>query len=57
MDREVLSMTIEVTPERLNEIICLLRSWLDKSTASLREIQSLLGTLDFIAAFVRPERI
>ena len=51
------TMTIEVTPERLNEIICLLRSWLDKTTASLREIQSLLGKLNFIAACVRPGRI
>ena len=51
------TMTIEVTPERLNEIICLLKSWLDKkSTASVREIQSLLGKLNFIAACVRSTR-
>ena len=31
-------MTIEVTPERLNEIKLLLNTWLDKDTASLREI-------------------
>ena len=50
------TMTIEVTPERLNEIICLLRSWLDKNTASVREIQSFLGMLNFIAACVRSGR-
>ena len=50
-------MTIEVTPERLNEIRILLRDWLSKETASIREIQSLLGKLNFIAACVRPGRI
>ena len=50
-------MTIEVTPERLNEIRILLRDWLNKETASIREIQSFLGKLNFIAACVRPGRI
>ena len=51
------NMTISVTPERLKEICNLLSIWLQKDTASLREIQSLLGKLDFIAACVRPGRI
>ena len=50
-------MTIEVTPERLNEINSLLNTWLNKDTASLKEIQSLLGKLNFTAACVRPGRI
>ena len=50
-------MTIEVTHERLNEIVLLLKTWLDKSTASLREKQLLLGKLNFIAACVPPGRI
>ena len=50
-------MTIEVTPERLNEINFLLYTWLNKETASLKEIQSLLGKLNFVAACVRPGRI
>ena len=50
-------MTIEVTPERLKEINLLLKTWLEKHTASLKEIQSLLGKLNFIAACVRPGRI
>ena len=45
-------MTIEVTHERLIEIVLLLKTWLDKSTATLTEIQSLLGKLNFIAACV-----
>ena len=51
------NMTISVTPERLKEICNLLSIWLQKDTASLREIQSLLGKLNFIAACVRPGRI
>ena len=50
-------MTIEVTPERLIEIQLLLQNWLGKNTASLKEIQSILGKLNFIAACVRPGRI
>ena len=51
------SMTIEITAERLKEIISLLTSWLNKEKASLKEIQSLLGKLNFIAACVRPGRV
>ena len=50
-------LTMEVTPERLYEIQHLLQTWLDKETASLREIQSLLGKLNFVASCLRPGRI
>ena len=50
-------MTIEVTPQRLNEIRILLRIWLDKEQASLKEIQSLIGKLNFVACCVRPGHI
>ena len=50
-------MTIEITPERLRDIISILTSWLSKSKASLKETQSLLGKLNFAAACVRPGRI
>ena len=50
-------MTIEVTPERLQEIKFLLNTWLNRETAFLKEVQSLLGKLNFIAACVRPGRI
>ena len=47
-------LCMEVTPERLREILFLLQSWLGRDTASLKEIQSLLGKLNLIAACVRP---
>ena len=51
------SMTIEITPERLLEIKKLIKLWLHKEKASLKDIQSLLGKLNFIAACVRPGRL
>lgn len=51
------TMTIEVTEDRLNEIKWLLRTWLDREKATLKDIQSLLGKLNFVAACVRPGRI
>ena len=51
------TMTIEVTPDRLIELKLLLRQWLFKEQASIKEIQSLLGKLNFIAACVKPGRI
>ena len=47
-------MTVEVTPERLIKIQLLLQNWLRKHIVSLKEIQSILGKLNFIAACVRP---
>lgn len=52
-----ITMTLEVTPERLKELKLLVEHWLCKSSASLKEIQSLLGKLHFVAACVRPSRI
>ena len=43
-------MIMEVIPERLHEIRLLLQAWLCKKTASFKEIQSLLGNPNFIAA-------
>lgn len=51
------TMTIEITPERLLELHDLLKTWLEKENATLKEIQSLLGKLNFVAACVRPGRI
>ncbi|VDH93586.1 Hypothetical predicted protein [Mytilus galloprovincialis] len=50
-------MTMEVTPDRLLEIFDLVSFWLNKDTASLKEVQSLIGKLNFIASCVRPGRI
>ena len=49
-------MTLEITPERLSEIQGLVASWLIKETASLKELQSLLGKLSFVSSCVRPGR-
>ena len=50
-------MTIEVTTERLEEIKNILLGWLEKETATLKQLQSLVGKLNFIAACLRPGRI
>ena len=50
-------MTLEVTPDREVEISLLEESWLKKKKSSLKELQSLLGKLHFIAGCVRPGRI
>ncbi|XP_053383791.1 uncharacterized protein LOC128549997 [Mercenaria mercenaria] len=50
-------MTMEITPERLEEITKLITIWLEKETASLKEVQQLLGKLNFIGACVKPSRI
>ena len=52
-----ITMTLEVTPERVREILDLVQIWLLKSSAKLKEIQSLLGKLHFVAACVKPSRI
>ena len=52
-----LTMTVEVTQQRLTEIRILIEQWLKKQTATLKEIQSLLGKLNFVAACVRPSRM
>lgn len=52
-----LTMTIEITTERLQEIRKLIQLWLNKDSASLKQVQSLLGKLNFIAACVKPSRI
>jgi hypothetical protein len=50
-------LTLEVRAERILEISLLVESWFRKKKASLKELQSLLGTLHFISACVRPGRI
>ena len=52
-----ITMTMEITPERLTEIRNLVKTWLNKDTASLKQLQSLLRKLNFIAACVKPSRI
>lgn len=50
-------LTMEVTPDRLFEISTLVEQWLHKSVATLKEVQSLVGKLNFVASCVKPGRI
>ena len=50
-------MTLEVTPDRILEIKTLLVEWLSKDLVSQKEVQSLVGKLNFIAACVKPGRV
>jgi hypothetical protein len=50
-------MSMEVTPERLLEISEILRSWARKRVATKRELQSLIGKLQYAAKCVRASRI
>jgi hypothetical protein len=51
------TMTMQVTEERLKEIKGIVFSWLDRDTASLKDIQRLLGKLNFVGACVRSSRV
>ena len=50
------SMTMSVTPERMVEIRAELAHWTGKKKATKRELQSLVGKLQFIAKCCRPGR-
>ena len=50
-------MTIEVTEDKLEEIKRLVLSWLQKDMSNLKELQSLVEKLNFVAACVRPGRM
>ncbi len=51
------ALTLEVTEKRLLEITGLVDCWLGKTHATRREIQSLVGKLNFVASCVRPGRV
>ena len=52
-----LTMTMSITSERLEEIKQLLKTWNNKKRARLKEVQSLLGKLNFAASTVRAGRV
>lgn len=52
-----ITMTLEVTPERLVELHQLLEDWLAMSSATLKPVQSILGKFNFVATCVRPARV
>ena len=49
--------TLSITKERLLEIRKLVRSWLQKDEATLREVQSLVGKLNFVCYTIRSGRV
>ena len=51
------SMSMFVTAERLNEILLLLSQWRNFSTVNLKQVQSLIGKLQFVAKCVKPGRL
>ena len=54
---DTVAMTMEVTPERLLEIKGLTESWLSKELVTVKEVQSIIGKLNFVAKCVKPARI
>ena len=51
------TLTLAVSQERLLELSGLLSDWLDRSRASRRDFQVLLGKLNFVASCVRQGRV
>ena len=50
-------MTMEVTPDRLKEIKLELQTWLTRTKASRREVESLIDKLQFISKCVKVGRV
>jgi hypothetical protein len=48
---------MQVTEDRPKEIKDLVSSWLNREPASLKDIQKLLGKLNFVGACVRSSRV
>ena len=51
------TLTLLVTQERLEEIKLMVRNWLKFETATLTQLQSLIGKLNFVVHCVKPFRI
>ena len=51
------NLTIAIDENKLTEIRLLMECWMHKMMASIKELQSLLGKLNFVAQCVKPDRI
>ena len=51
------ALTLSITQERLVENRSLVQDWLEMEEASLKQLQSLIGKLNFVAHCVKPARI
>ena len=49
--------SLQITADRLRELGKLLDEWLNKTQASLNEVQSLVGKLNFVCSTVRAGRV
>ena len=50
-------LTLSVTPERVQDILDLVHTWLQKHSAILPELQSLVGKLSFVSSCVHASRV
>ena len=51
------NFTLSITQDRLKEIAQLVEQWLVKNNATLHEVQSLVGKLNFVCATVQSGRV
>ena len=51
------SLTLEITRDRLEELLELLEKWESRSSASRQELQSIIGKLNFVSSVVKPGRV
>lgn len=51
------ALTLTVPADKLKEILSLLDDWIGRTTATKKQVQSLVGSLNFLAACVRPGRL
>ena len=54
---DTVKMTLEVSPERVEELYELLLSWENRKSFRKKELQSLIGKLSFMTNCIRPGRI
>jgi len=54
---DTVNLTLSVTSDRLTEILELLQVWQSKASATKKEVQTLVGKLNFVATCVRPGRL
>lgn len=54
---DTIRLTLSITPQRLVEIEELVRQWLDKKSANRKQLESLVGKLQFVAKCVPAGRV
>ena len=54
---DTVKMTLEVSPERKQELMQLINKWLNRKRLRQKQLQSLIGKLSFVTNCVRPGRL